>query len=208
LLWLITLCALATGLSSGQGQRAIRSSAFQGRAIVHKDGTPVPPDEAQVWILFGSDVLYEGMPDRQHYIDSAALQFENQRGRLLAQGKKAMQSLLGPAKENPTSNTENQVSANAYKGYMIRVDDEALAATMAWAQAHKNKSSQVKIITPEPDGTWFVGDLIPGIYHIVVRARFEDYQAEWESGITVKFGETFTIAEIPPRLFYRSVDSR
>jgi hypothetical protein len=148
------------------------------------------------------------MPDRQDYIDSAALQFENQRGRLLAQEKKAMQSLLKATKENSTSNAGKQQSVNMYKAYMMRVDDQALAATMAWAQAHGNKLSQVKIITPEPDGTWFIGDLVPGIYHIVVRARFDDYQAEWEASITVKPGETFTIRERPPGLFYRSVNSQ
>ena len=50
--------------------------------------------------------------------------------------------------------------------------------------------------------------LVSGTYHIVVRARFGDYDAKWEAGITVKAGETFTIAEKPPGLFYRLVESR
>ena len=200
---LVTVCAIPA-LINGQEQHARPSSGFSGRAIVHRSGTPVPPDEAKVWILFGSDVLYEGMPDRQAYVDSAALQFENQIGRFLAQDKKSMQSLVAAAKDKSTNDTEKQESLNQYKGYMIRATDQALAATMAWAQAHSNKTWQVKTLTPEADGTWSINDLIPGTYHIIVRARFGDYDADWEAGITVKPSETFTIPDGPPGLFHQA----
>jgi hypothetical protein len=206
---LTALCVFPAGLDSGQGQPAKPSSSFQGRTIVHQaDGTPVPPNEAKVWVLFGSSVLYEGMPNRQEYVDSAALQFESQRGHFLAQQKKTMESLLRAVKEKSTSGTGKEESLNMYQGYMIGADDRALAGTMTWVQGHNNKSWQVKIITPDQDGTWFVGDLVPGIYQIVVRARFGDYDAEWEAGITVKPAETFAIPEGPPRLFSRSATSR
>jgi hypothetical protein len=84
---------------------------------------------------------------------------------------------------------------------MLQFDDQALAATMEWARKHQSKSWQVEVITPEADGKWFVGDLKPGWYEIVVRARFGSYDAKWQGNIQVQPGQTFTPPQQPSLIY-------
>jgi hypothetical protein len=199
---LIATCAIPA-LLDGQEQRTIPAGGVSGHAaIVSDSGKPIAPDDAKVWILFGSIALYGGLPES--YVDSSALQFENQVNHSLAQDKKAIQSLLAVARDKSKSDTEKREAFNQYQGYAIKATDQALAATVQWAQQRGKKTWQVKSLTPAPDGAWSTNDLIPGIYQIVIRARFRDFDVAWEASITVKSGQISRLQDAPPRWFYQN----
>jgi hypothetical protein len=187
------------------GQTGKGSSAFKGEAVVHSNGQAVAPTHALVWVLFGSSVLYDGMPNRGDYIDSAVLEFENQLASSLAKFKKLAKSyeqgLQAQSKDLTGEQTEDNI--NLLRGFMLQNDDQALAATMEWAQKQRKKSWQVKIITPEADGKWFVGDLTPGIYMIFVRAQFGKYDVEWKAEMHVKPNQTLTMPQAPSLIYER-----
>jgi hypothetical protein len=204
---LLTGCLLAActipAVLNGQEQRTVTPGGVSGRVIIHDSEKTVLPDEANVWILFGSTVLFGGLPE--YYVDSSALHFVNQSNHFLAQDKKTMQSLLAVAKDKSKSDTQKRESLNQYQGDAIHATDQALVATMQWAQAHSNKTWQVKSLRAAPDGTWSVRDLIPGFYAVVIRARFGDFDAEWESPlIKVEPGQTLAFQDAPPRWFYQT----
>ena len=192
------------------GQSTKPMSAFEGQAIVHSlDDHVIRPDGAKVWVLFGSIVLYEGMPDRYDYIDSAALYFQNQRNSYWEKVNKALKRALKDQKQKQPSQAgvvgqSDPEAANEFHGLSLKVDDEALAATLEWAEKNRDKTWQVKVLPTDADGKWFVGDLKPGWYFIVVRARFGEFDAAWEANIMVQPGQTFTVPLAPSVVYKRS----
>ena len=185
-------------------------SAFEGQAIVHSlDDHVIPPDGANVWVLFGSIVLYEGMPDHYDYIDSAALYFQNQLNSYWDKVNKTLKRVLKDQKRKQPSQAgvvgqSDPEAANEFHGLSLKADDEALAATLEWVEKNRNKTWQVKVLPTEADGKWFVGDLRPGWYFIVVRARFGEFDAAWEANIMVQPGQTFTVPPAPSVVYKRS----
>jgi hypothetical protein len=185
------------------GQTVKESSAFKGDAVVHKlDGQAVAPTDAQVWIIFGSSVLYEGMPNRGDYIDSAALQFENQLASILAKDKKVAKSHV-QSKDSTIGQTKEDI--NLGRGYMFQAEGQALEATREWVQKQPKKGWQVRIIAPEADGKWFVGGLAPGIYNIFVRADFGRYDAEWKAEMNVKPNQTLVMPQAPSLIYEKPI---
>jgi hypothetical protein len=204
-LWTVFIASIPT--ASAQINKSM--SGFEGQAIVHSlDGQIIPPDQAKVWILFGSTVPYEGMP--HDYIDSAALYFQNKRMSLLAEINKSLKKELKGVERNQAQKggalgKPDSEEVNEFHGLTLRIDDQALAATVEWAQKNRDKTWEVKVLPTEPDGKWIVGDLTPGMYCIVVHASFGKFLAAWEANITVRPGQNFTIPQ-QPSVVYKSTN--
>jgi hypothetical protein len=79
-----------------------------------------------------------------------------------------------------------------FEKYKLRTVDEGLRAAAAWSIKHKN-TWQLTTVNVSPSGSWSQENVRPGHYKIIARGKVGTLDAEWETEVDVKPGETVSV---------------
>ena len=145
--------------------------------LVTRNGTSMIPDSATV------NLVYWG---RFHDLEPSTAGEA-----YMAEAAKVAQSIAKQTskdKEKIAQEPKEQ-RADEFEKYKLRTVDEGLRAAAAWSIKHKN-TWQMTTVNISPSGSWSQENVRPGHYKIIARGKVGTLDAEWETEVDVKPGET------------------
>lgn len=198
---LVGLAAVAVVLGTAEmcsGKAAAQRSnvgTLKGQVGATKSsGAVVAPESAAVYVLFSS-AMERGSFSHVSDVDTAGGQFRYQLNNLLAKNKE-LKSLTKSAHQNPGPETADRIAAH----YLQSVD-EALTQVRGWLTKHPDRAWQMKTVSPDAQGFWFIEGVQPGGYEVVVRGKFSEYDADWEGEVDVAPSKIISLRMMRPRFF-------
>jgi len=184
-------------------EQSAKVGALKGRVGATRSGGDVlPPESAVVYILFSAEMVRDSFGRELSFshakdLDTAGGQYSYQLNNLLDKNKD-LKRLEKSARRNPRPEDANQIAT-----YYLQTVDEALAGVRSWLAKHPNRSWQMKTITPDAQGFWSAGGLLPGGYEVVVRGALPGYDADWEGSVDLSPDQTISLPLTRPRFLRR-----
>jgi hypothetical protein len=161
------------------------------------DGRVLSPQSATIYVMYQSG-LRAGSFTHAYDTDTAGGQFHDRKNKSLSSDKE-LKTLMKSTRHAPLPEAADEIAA-----HYLQSLDQALAATSEWVAKHPKNAWQLRVITPDAQGSWSVGGLEPGSYEIVIRGRIAGYDADWEAGVDLAPGETVSLPLVRPRFICRS----
>jgi len=179
--------------SGALAQQRSTTGTLRGQIGAAKnDGTVVPPESANVYILFSSP-REAGSFSHENNADTAGGQFREKFNNMLSKNKD-LKNLQKSARQNPQADAPDQIAA-----VYLQSVDESLTQVRNWLTKHPDRTWQMKAVGTDEKGLWSVEDLSAGGYEVVVRGKVTGYDADWEGNVDLAPGRTVSLPLTRPR---------